>query len=621
MAQQRMYGTWRSPISAADAARGAARLNDLAWAGDTLIWCESGTLYAQAKHDAPRQLTPPDQNVRGRIGYGGGEFTANKSGVVFAGNDGRLYHLGLEGGIPRPLTPSFGKGSAAAAPIFTPGGQVIYVYSIEGEDGLALIDPNGDGFPRKIAHGHDFYMQPAVSPKGEWLAYAAWDRPSMPWDSTVIHLARCADGALHDDRVIAGGAKTSVAQPTFSPDGKYLAYVSDSAGWWQLYLYDLDTERHHRLTPNEVEYSIPMWLQGFRTFAFTPDGTAVYAIYVENGIYGIKRINVNTGDETRITALDEYPHLKQIAISENGEIALIVGGSTHPDRVVTLDAQAEQVTIRRRSGYEGLSAGLSKLQPIAWATPDGDTAHGFYYPPVSFYGESGWGAPPLIVEVHGGPTSQARPQYDAEIQFFTTRGFAYLQVNHRGGTGYGKAYKDRHHGGWGVYDVDDSVSGALHLVEQGLANRDQLVILGGSAGGFSVLQALIDQPGVFKAGVCLYGVANQFSITFESDWKFEADYNYTLLGTLPDSLDQWRRMSPAFNADKIRDPLIIFQGEDDEVVPKSQSDEIVAAVRRRGVPHEYHVYAGEGHGFRKPETITHYLETTLKFLKAQVLYK
>jgi dipeptidyl aminopeptidase/acylaminoacyl peptidase len=275
--------------------------------------------------------------------------------------------------------------------------------------------------------------------------------------------------------------------------------------------------------------------------------------------------------------------------------------------------------ILRRSSSEELDrTAFSRPQPLSWRGIDGGQVHGIYFPPHNpdFLGR---GKPPLIVSIHGGPTSQVRAIFNPRAQYFATRGYAYLEVNYRGSTGYGRSYWQALYGNWGIYDVQDAVSGAKHLVEQGLADETKLIIMGGSAGGFTVLQALVDHPGFFKAGVCLYGVANQFTLVAETH-KFEACYSDRLLGPLPEAAQVYRDRSPVFHADRIQDAVIIFQGEDDQVVPRSQSDEIVASLVRRGVPHEYHLYAGEGHGFRKVETLEHFYKATEKFLRQHVLY-
>ncbi|MBL8156933.1 MAG: S9 family peptidase, partial [Anaerolineae bacterium] len=276
-------------------------------------------------------------------------------------------------------------------------------------------------------------------------------------------------------------------------------------------------------------------------------------------------------------------------------------------------------TILRRTTTESLTGDeLAGAEAITWPGHDGETVHGLLYSPASAVFEAN-GAPPLIVYVHGGPTSQVTAGYASAAQFFATRGYAMLYVNHRGSTGYGKAYMNKLRGNWGLYDVEDSATGAAYLAEKGLADPARFVILGGSAGGFTVLQSLVTRPGFYKAGVCLFGVSNQFTLASDTH-KFEERYSDSLLGPLPDAAPLYRERSPIFHAERIVDPVIVFQGEDDKVVPRSQSDSIVASLKARGVPHEYHLYPGEGHGFRKPETLEHYYEAVVKFLKQYVIY-
>jgi len=273
----------------------------------------------------------------------------------------------------------------------------------------------------------------------------------------------------------------------------------------------------------------------------------------------------------------------------------------------------------RRSTSEDLPPSTyTQPEAITWQGMDGEKVYGLFYDPKSSQ-YKGIGSPPLIALIHGGPTSQRGASFYPDVQFFTTRGYAVLQVNYRGSTGYGRAYRDKLRNSWGIYDVEDTVSGVRHLVAQGHADNDRLIIMGGSAGGFTVLKALEDYPGVFRAGVCMYGVANQFTLVADTH-KFEERYSDSLLGPLPEAAEIYRERSPIFFADKIQDPIIVFQGEDDKVVPRAQSDAIIASLQHNGIPHEYHLYAGEGHGFRKAETIEHFYNTVERFLKGYVIF-
>lgn len=646
---KRAYGTWASPLSPLGMS-GAPKLLDVqfAQAGETLVWLESRggqtSLVMQRAGDAPRDLTERDMTVRGRIGYGGGEYTVQGDTLVFTGNGSRLYAQSLNGGRARPITPAFG---AAAAPRLSPDGRwVAYVHSAEGVDGLALIDIEGREFPRKLAYGTDFVMQPAWHPSGDRLAYIAWDQPRMPWDGAELRqltLSRDPQGIPYtvERETLAGGDDISTFQPEYSPDGRWLSYVSDESGWWQLYLRDTASGAVRRLTHDEAEYGWPAWAQGIRQYGWSHDSQWIYALRNFHSSIALWRFSVA---DLVAEHLDlPYTWLRMVSVSPaRAQVAVLASSPTTPERALLLDleaaplerrADAEQPHVTRvdaepaartvrRTGTESLTlAQLSEARPIQWTAEDGEVVHGNFYPPASDRFE-GAGLPPLIVHVHGGPTSQAHLAYNEEMQFYATRGFAVLQVNHRGGTGYGKAYKDKHRGNWGVYDVIDAAGGAQHLVDEGVVDPGKLVILGGSAGGYTVLQSLVDKPGFWKAGVCLYGISNQFTLVSESnlEWKFESRYSEMMLGPLPEAADRYRDRSPLFHAERIVDPVIVFQGEDDIVVPRSQSDSIVAALAKRGVPHEYHVYPGEGHGWRKPETIEAYLKATLKFLEQWVIY-
>jgi dipeptidyl aminopeptidase/acylaminoacyl peptidase len=620
------FGTWDSPITGKSIASGIS-LQDVQWnnAGNTLVWWERrakvGVLVAQTGFDAPRDLTDESLNVSGRVGYGGGAFTANGGQVYFSAND-RLYKQALAGGTTQVITPKFG--SYASPAVSYDGNWLVAVHSYDDTDGIVLLDTNGEQFPRKLAYGTDFVMQPTWHPAGTHIAYVVWNHPQMPWNGTELRLMQLAtdgSGIPYAEHIITleGDPTTAIFQPQFSPDGRYLSYISDATGWGQVYIYDLEEQTHIQLTDTEAEHGTPAWIQGMRTYDWTPDSQHIY--YLENSQAFIKlmRYNVLTAISELVSGLDHYTDMTQITVSPDGQSVTVIGSSsTIPSRIVSLHQQQGEVVHRRRQ-TENLQANqLSSGEAIIWQGEDGQDVHGLYYAPV-MQDEMPDGVPPLLVYVHGGPTSQRTAGYYGEVQFFTTRGYAVLQVNHRGSTGYGKAYMDMHKGNWGVYDVIDSVSGVNYLVDNGLVDGEKVIIMGGSAGGFTVLQSLIDYPQFYKAGVCSYGVSNQFGLAMDTH-KFEARYTDWLLGALPESADTYRERSPIFHAQKIEDPMIVFQGTDDPVVPQNQSDDIVASLRRRGIPHEYHLFEGEGHGWRKPETIETFYNKIERFLLQHVIY-
>jgi dipeptidyl aminopeptidase/acylaminoacyl peptidase len=363
---------------------------------------------------------------------------------------------------------------------------------------------------------------------------------------------------------------------------------------------------------------IPAWIQGMRTIAWSADGQSVYAIRSKNAFYSMWRYDVSSGDGQPVAAFDAYTHIKQIAVSARGQTAAIGSAATIPPRVLSSTSD-DTSRIWRRAAVEALDdSQLADVEAITWQGHDGEDVHGLYYAPHN-PDYTADGAPPLIVRPHSGPTSQQSAEYDDEAQFFATRGYALLYVNYRGSTGYGKAYMNKHAGSWGVYDVQDCITGAQHLVNAGKADADKLVIMGSSAGGFTVLQALVEEPGFFKAGIVSYGVSDQFALAQDTH-KFEERYSEWLLGSLPEAADIYRERSPLLHAERISDPLLVFQGGDDHVVPQSQSDDLVNALRRNGTPHEYRVYDDEGHGFRQPETIKDFYQRIEKFLLKYVIY-
>ena len=625
------FGTWDSPISGAAIASGVG-LRDVQWnsSDETLVWWESrgklGVLMAQSGWDAPRDLTDSSLNVAGRVGYGGAAFAVGGGQVIFAAN-GRLHRQALGGGSACAITPQFG--SCAAPALSADGKWVAFVHSYEDVDGIALVDAAGENFPRRLAYGTDFVMQPNWHPAGRQLAFVAWNHPQMPWNGSELRLAQLAvdgSGLPYAEAVItlAGDLDTAIFQPEFSPDGRYLAYVSDASGWGQVYVYDLAARQHRQLTDAPAEHGTPAWVQGLRMYGWAGDSESIWHLENRDGFFTLRRHSLTAAASTAVGGLDAYTQLEQVAVARQGEkVALIASSALIPPRVISLEvleAEAEpRVRVHRRRQSENLGAGqLSAAQALRWAGDDGGLVHGLYYAPVMQEAMPA-GKPPLIVQVHGGPTSQKTAGYYSEVQFFTTRGYAVLVVNHRGSTGYGRAYMNMHRHNWGIYDVADSVAGVRHLDAQGLADGGKAVIMGGSAGGFTVLQSLIDHPGFYRAGICSYGVSNQFGLLMDTH-KFEARYPYWLLGELPDAADVYRQRSPVFHADKIGDPLLLFQGTDDVVVPQNQSDDIAASLKRRGVAHEYHLFEGEGHGWRKPETIERYYGAIERFLLQYVIY-
>lgn len=647
------YGLWPSPISA-EALSQNLRFRELRWdnASGALVWLEErsdrGVLVACTLEDAPRDLTE-EHHVRARVGYGGGDFDVLHGHVVYAEKSGRLYAQRLDAGAPWALTPAFG---AAASPVIDPFGRwVLYVHSYEDKDCLATVDIDGRRWPHRLFSGADFYMQPTIHPDAATVAWIEWDHPNMPWDGCRLMVAHVdASGTDSSDlTLIAGGANTPVFQPSFSPDGRYLGYLVNEGEWDQLVLYDLRAGEWRTLLDLGCTLMEPAWVQGMRTYAWSHDGSEILFLRNDEGVESLWRCDVQSG----VCLPIESPYtafLQPVASPRSPHIASLVSSSQIPQRVVvfswpSLEHTEENTSpytspetspfaakgegeptrlptppkiLRRASGERLAEDALPTPTPISWSASDGTKVFGLYYAPSSATCE-GEGLPPVILDIHGGPTAQRIASYSADTAFFTSRGFGMLAVNYRGSTGYGKTYRNALREQWGALDVEDAAGAAKALIAQGLADPTRLIIRGGSAGGYTVLNALIHHPGLFRAGVSLFGVSNLFTLAADTH-KFESHYLDSLIGSLPQAAERYRAWSPLFHAHKIQDPVAIFQGSEDRVVPPDQSASIAQALKSRGVPHIFRIFEGEGHGWRKSETILAYYRELMAFLKEHVLF-
>ncbi len=616
------YGLWGSPISAKGLSQGI-RLNEVLWDrnDDQMVWLEGrsaqGVLVFSDTHEPGLDLNV-EISCRGGVGYGGGEFDFQGDVVIFSGKDGRLYRRPLGTQTPRPITPAYG---GVASPKISPDGKwVVYVFSDGHTDVLAVVDSSGTMWPQKLQQGADFYMQPVWHPDGKKLAWVEWDHPNMPWDGTRLMLADVVNEpfpTLKNVRCIAGDEDTVIFQPEFSPDGKQLSYLRSLENWDALVLVDLTSgEQKTVLNPQGVHLISPAWVQGMRTYAWMPDSSAIVFLQNENGFSGLYLLSLTQNSVEKITT-EPYTLLSQIHVSKSGKLAAIATSPKITPRVVVFEGEKWR-TVARSSAEDTPPDYLSNAQGISWTAEDGTQVFGLYYPPTNPRFEAD-NQPPVIVHIHGGPTAQATVRYGSDISYFTSRGYGWLEVNHRGSTGYGYAYQKMLRQRWGDVDVEDAVGGAKALINQGLANPKQLVIMGGSAGGYTVLNSLVRYPGVFKAGVCLYGISNLFLLDQDTH-KFEAHYNASLIGSLPEAAERYHAWSAVFHAERIKDALAIFQGSEDPVVPPSQSEAIVEKLRQQGVPYLYQVYEGEGHGFRKNETLLDFYQRVENFLQQQVLF-
>ena len=608
------YGTWKSPIS--PSLMGCKiTLNDVQWDsdGETLVWVEGraaqNVLVAKTGDDAARDLTV-DVQVRPSLGYGGGEFNVRASRAIFASKD-RLYQIPLEKGLPQPITPALGE---LAAPVISPDNErVLYVHSYEGQDALVLADVDGENFPQKVAQGADFYMQPVWHPSGEKFAWVEWDHPQMPWDGTRLMLSD-----FETQTCLAGDEDTPVFQPEFSPDGRYLSYIAQDGEWESLFIYDLDAGAVRTLV-SDTTLAMPAWIQGLRTHAWTFDSAHIFYVRNEMGRHSLWVVDVETGKVAEVKT--SYTHITQLTASPKAKKLAFIGEAPQIASQIVVWENGKTKVVRRSMADNLVDEFLPAPEKITWQAPDGTPVYGLYYPPSSPFYE-GDGTPPLIVDIHGGPTSQKYEQYQAarnDAAFYTSRGFGVLQVNYRGSTGYGRSYMLALRKKWGPVDLEDAVGGAQALVEMGKADAQQLVIMGGSAGGYTALNALVHQPGFFKAAIVKYPVTNLFTLEMDTH-KFERDYNATMVGKLPEDAAFFKEWSSVFHAHKIKDAVALFHGSEDRAVAPDQSETVATALRANRVPHIFKMYAGEGHGFRKAETIEDFYQEVVVFLQQYVIF-
>lgn len=617
----RPYGTWPGWIQP-DQFGQALRFKDVQWGGDgrTLIWLESRpdrpALVRQPPLEGLADLTS-DLIPSGGLLYGGGEFTVRGEQVVFATREGRLYLRPLIGGETRPLTPAFGQ---CASPVISPDGAwAIYVHSDQGRDCLAITSLQEGTWPLQLASGADFYMQPVWHPSGKQVAWVEWSHPSMPWDSSRLILADL-DGTpprIIRRQRIAGDAHTPVFQPEFSPDGRWLSYILTEEEWDSLVILNLETGDHWKVTSG-CSLAEPAWVEGIRVYGWSPDCGSIAYIRNDSGFSSLWKADLKSGQMEKV-GIEPYTWLSQLSVSPTtGAIACIASASAIPPRIVVLEGD-KLCTIRRSTGEDLPPEAYPTPRAVEWDSPEGESIHGLYFSPAHPEVE-GEGLPPAILHLHSGPTSQATSAFSQDAAFFTSRGYAYLSVNYRGSSGYGRTYRQALYGAWGERDVEDAASAAGFLKDQSLADGEKLILKGGSAGGFSALNALIRYPSLFRAAICAYPVTDLFS-QLDTGFKFELHYQDALIGPLPEAARLYQERSPLFHADQILSPLALFHGAEDPVVPVTESEQLAAALQRRGVPLLYRVFPGEGHGWRHHSTEVEMYHLLEPFLRKEVIYR
>ena len=621
-AQSSSFGSWKSPITSDLIIAESIGLGQIVLDGDAICWVEvrpsEGGRHVVRRWNPEgdiEDVTPEPFSVRTRVHeYGGGAFTVSR-GVVFFTNfaEQRLYRQD-PGQEPRPISPE-GAYRYADFIIDSSRGRIICVREDHSDDSsdpvnaVVALPDDGHGQAWALVAGNDFYAAPRLSPDGSQMAWLTWNHPNMPWDGTELWVADVAeDGSLVAARMVAGGPGESIAQPDWSPEG-VLHFVSDRTGWWNL--HRLLGDEAEALFPAEAEFARPQWVFGASTYGFTSDGNLACA-YNQRGKWGIGLLDPVSRD---FRALDTpYTEMGRGDLKVSGGVVVFEAGSpTHPMSLVRLDLPNRELGVLCQSVAAAIDPGyISRPQPIEFPTERGQTAHAYYYAPQNQdYAPPAGEKPPLLVKSHGGPTGAASASQDLQIQYWTSRGFAVVDVNYGGSVGYGREYRKRLDGQWGVVDVEDCVNAARYLVEQGWADERRLAIDGGSAGGFTTLAALTFRD-VFAAGASYYGVSDLEALALDTH-KFESRYLDRLIGSYPDQRDLYLERSPINFTDQLSCPLILFQGLEDRIVPPNQAEKMFDAVRRKGLPTAYLAFEGEQHGFRRGENIKRALDAELYF--------
>lgn len=627
------YGTWSSPITPAMLAGGSVRLSQTKIEDGLVYWVEGrpdeagrAVVVRADAFSSPVDVTPPGFNVRTRVHeYGGGAYALH-GGVVYFSNfeDQRLYRYEPGGEPPAPITAETGaRHRYADGRITGDGAWWVGVRERHEGDGpgdvfneLVAVPADGSSEPKTLARGRDFYSNPRISPDGRRVAWLSWDLPWLPWDGCELSVADLgADLALGEPRLVAGlDGQESIWQPAWSPAGE-LYWASDRSGWWNL---ERECDgRREAIAPREAEFGWPHWGFGGASFAFLSDGRLV-CHYGDDGVQKTALLDPSSAELIDLDIPHDALHYPFLA-AEGTQIAFIAGGPTIAEQVVTIDLMSRSVEVLREAQSVPVGVGyLSTPRQITFPTEGGRSAFAHVYAPENqdFAAPEGE-RPPLIVMSHGGPTSEAAAVFSIETQFWTSRGFAVVDVNYGGSTGFGRAYRERLNGQWGVVDTDDCIAAARYLVAQGEADGSRLLIRGGSAGGYTTLCALVFHDD-FAAGTSYYGIADLVPFAEGGTHKFESTYEHTLIGPWPEAADLYRERSPINRIDELGTPMLILQGGEDEIVPPAQAELIVDALRRKGLPHAYLLFEGEQHGFRIADSIIRSAEAELSFY-AQVL--
>ena len=617
------YGSWDSPITSDLVAGGNTRYGDIWVDKDDIYWLETRP-YQQGRSVIVRQnsakgivdVTPPLVDVRTKVHeYGGGSYIC-EDGIIYFSNasDQRLYSLNTSQSTiqPLPITAENLDNRYADASIDKSRNRLICVQeshkpNTEPVNSITSISLNNHFAETILVSGSDFYASPRVSPDGNYLTWVQWHHPNMPWDKTELWVANIGeDGGLNQVTQVAGEKGESICNPLWSPDN-VLHYISDLNGWWNI--YRREKTQSLNLTPLRAEFTQPQWILGSSFYGFISDKQLICAMN-QRGVWSLMTIDLGNGQRKKLTT--PFSEIGQSGIKvSNGTVVLVAGSKDQGQSIYRYTLGNQPMKLTRTASQPKHAGYLSSPKEIEFPSGD-DIAYGFFYPPrnMDYKGHINE-KPPLIVLTHGGPTGATTNSLNMSVQYWTSRGFAILDVNYRGSSGYGTSYRNQLKGNWGVKDVEDCVNGAKYLVDCGKVDADRLAIRGSSAGGYTTL-ACLTFSNFFKAGVSYYGISDLLSLAHDTH-KFESRYLDSLIGPYPEMQATYKQRSPINHIELLSCPTILFQGLEDRIVPPSQAEQMVAALKQKEVPVAYLYFEDEQHGFRNSSNIKKALEAELYF--------
>ena len=621
------YGSWKSPIAAEMMIGGGRRrLSEIRCDRNDIYWLdgrpkEGGrqVIMRLSPDGEMTDLTPTAFNSRNAVHeYGGGSYAVRDRAVYFTNwSDQRIY-VQKDGGDPAPLTaePPVARGARFAdLTISSNGKYLLCVRETHTDDGEEAVNEivavdTGTGAEKVIATGRDFYCAPRESNRHDGIAWTEWDHPNMPWDGNSLMSGSfdANDAAVSTTAELVGGTGESIVQPSWGSNG-LLHFATDRSGWWNVYVWR-DGEMVN-LLEEESDHGRPDWQFGFSSYAHLADGKIALG---KGGVTSGSIVLIDPGSNSTQTIKIPFSEVSYVTASPDGGSILFIGASpTREPAVVRLELATEMCeTVYSPSEVNVEPGYLSSPQHIVFPTTENGAAHAYYYEPTNqdFAAPDGE-LPPLVTVCHGGPTSASGTGLDLSTHYWTSRGFAVVDVNYRGSSGYGKVYRDALKGKWGIYDTDDCIAAAQHLIDQGLVDKDRVIIRGGSAGGYTTINALTFHD-FFAAGAALYGIAD-LMVFIGDTHKYESRYLESLVGPYPAEAQRYHDRSAINFMDQLATPMIILQGLEDEIVPPSQAEIMVDALESKGLPYAYIGFPGEQHGFRQAANIIRAQEAELYF--------